>query len=219
MDGRYEKKYIINEYEYNILKNKISNFMKRDIHTNNGYYDVYSIYFDDYEYTSYNDSLDGVYHKEKYRIRFYSDGNYKLEIKEKKGDICYKSIYLINEGAFINMLNGNYRLIKNINNKIQEKWYRKLTHDLYRPRILIYYKREAYEDKKSKVRVNFDFNIKYTANIKSKSSLKVLNRDIIFEVKYNSVIPEYLLKIFNELDKNNIGYSKYAKAIGKIIEY
>ena len=64
---------------------------------------IHSIYYDDENFKSAKDNLDGISDRRKYRIRWYNfDKNFKYEIKLKKNNLG-KKINLNSENNFQNL--------------------------------------------------------------------------------------------------------------------
>ena len=85
---RHEFKYLINDYQYHIIKNNLDCIMELDPHVqSDGYYSIRSLYFDDYEDSCFFDNENGVDPREKFRIRIYNASleRISLESKIKKG--------------------------------------------------------------------------------------------------------------------------------------
>lgn len=71
MKFRHELKYLINQGDALLLKQRLGVALKRDIHAQNGVYSIRSLYFDDYWDTAYNDKTGGFDDRKKFRIRLY----------------------------------------------------------------------------------------------------------------------------------------------------
>ena len=70
---RHEYKHIINYGDYLALKSRLSIFMQTDKHSIDGQYKIRSIYFDDMNDSCYQDKINGVNKRSKYRLRYYND--------------------------------------------------------------------------------------------------------------------------------------------------
>ena len=83
---RYELKFLLNESQAQILKQRLSLIMEPDGNSIDGNYFIRSLYFDDVNSTAYYEKIDGLEEREKYRIRYYNfDRTYiMLELKGKK---------------------------------------------------------------------------------------------------------------------------------------
>ena len=68
---RHELKYLINEGDAELLKERLDLVLEKDPHTINGEYSIRSLYFDDYYHSAYGTKLMGVSERQKYRIRLY----------------------------------------------------------------------------------------------------------------------------------------------------
>ena len=70
---RHEYKHIINYGDYLALKSRLSIFMQTDKHSIDGQYKIRSIYFDDMNDSCYQDKINGVNKRSKYRLRYYNN--------------------------------------------------------------------------------------------------------------------------------------------------
>ena len=70
---RHEYKHIINYGDYLALKSRLSIFMQTDKHSIDGQYKIRSIYFDDMNDSCYQDNINGVNKRSKYRLRYYNN--------------------------------------------------------------------------------------------------------------------------------------------------
>lgn len=88
---RHEVKFLISKQSAELLKYKLSLFMKKDIHYD-GYYNIRSLYFDDLYNTAYYEKIDGIMERAKYRIRIYNldKSLILLELKGKDNELTYK---------------------------------------------------------------------------------------------------------------------------------
>ena len=118
---RYERKWVFKDVNYNDIFNKAlkSKFL---FHIQHPKRHVNSIYFDDNNYTSIKDNLDGVSDRSKYRVRLYGKNSFvlhnpKLEIKIKKNFLNYKKIFPLEKLDNLNIKNINH--VKLINNEVK----------------------------------------------------------------------------------------------------
>ena len=81
MRFRHELKYLINEGDAALIRQRLDAALQPDAHALNGRYHIRSLYFDDYYDTAYLDKLGGFGDRRKYRIRIYnlSDQVIRLE--------------------------------------------------------------------------------------------------------------------------------------------
>lgn len=214
---REENKYLLNFVEAKKIQNKLSSVLKLDTNSKTGEYNIRSLYFDSINDIDYNDKLCGREERKKIRLRVYDPkaNKCKLEIKKKHGDIQNKiSIWIKKEDAK-KLINGEYEVLFNYFDDEDAKYiYSIMVLGCYRPKVLIEYKRIAYTFNEFNTRLTFDFDIKssesnfniFDNNI---NYLNVFNDNIIFEVKYNEKLLEFISKILKEFDLKSISYSKY----------
>ena len=89
---RHEWKHEINPADCMLLKSRLQAVMTPDVHGENGYYEIRSLYFDDASDSALRDKMDGINIREKFRIRCY-DRNLtmiRLEKKSKINGLCAK---------------------------------------------------------------------------------------------------------------------------------
>ena len=93
---RYEKKFILNENQYNALIPILSKYMNPDKFCKFGQnYSIYNIYYDTDDNQIIRHSINKPYYKEKLRLRSYSiptskDDKVFLELKKKINGIVNK---------------------------------------------------------------------------------------------------------------------------------
>ena len=89
---RHELKFLITNVDKTELRNILQHFCHHDRHAIDGFYSISSLYFDDIYHTAYQEKLDGVEIRKKYRIRIYncSDSVISLECKYKNGQYIHK---------------------------------------------------------------------------------------------------------------------------------
>lgn len=139
---------------------------------------VNSIYYDDINYTSYNDNLLGVGERVKYRVRWYGDDLNQivepiLEKKIKKNMLGTKEYFPVN--AF-NLNNG----APDVNTQIAQ-----VTNQLF-PHIIVSYKRSYYESMDRTIRATIDQELKYYNMANSKLAHEINVDDaVILEIKYD----------------------------------
>lgn len=95
---RHEYKYPLTRGQMLIEDAKVSALMDKDVHAaGEGFYNIRSLYFDDYENSCYMDNENGVDNREKYRIRIYdhSPERISLEVKQKiRGKTSKNPVFL-----------------------------------------------------------------------------------------------------------------------------
>lgn len=215
---RYELKYLINYFDYIILKNRISNIMHLDKNADeNGKYHIRSIYFDDFLNTSYYDKINGVQNRYKYRIRFYNlnDSLIKLEKKIKKGNFSTKIDYTLNKEKMYNILLNRKFKLENTKNSFLNEFLYLMNYKGLKPVIMLDYNREAYVYPLGKVRITFDMDLVAITDLKgiferNINSINILDKGkIILEIKYEKYIPTVIKNLVQIGSRNALAISKY----------
>lgn len=214
---RYEKKFLINNLQMEILKNNLSAtlYLDPNIKNEDGSYFIRSMYFDDYKDTSYNQVIDGISEREKYRIRFYDlDSSYiTLEKKTKVNNLGKKDKDKLTKQEVKNFING----IENITNKkVVNELQNKIKTRFYKPVVIIDYLRRAFTYPINDVRITIDYNISCSYEMnkffeKDANSIPLLEKDTaILEVKYNDFLPDVIKQVIDIKNLEVTSFSKYS---------
>jgi len=222
MDGvkyRHEYKFYINIGDYYVLRTRLKPLMKLDGNSrDSGDYHIRSIYFDDFNDTALFEKINGINHREKFRIRFYNmDSSFiKLEKKVKDNGLTAKFSTVISAGNCNEILKGNIDWIKSSEDNLLHELYVKMKSQLFRPKLIVDYHREAYIYPIGNVRVTFDKSVKsgmFSTNVFDKDlpTMKALDpRLIILEVKFDEFIPDFISDIIQIGERRSTSVSKYA---------
>ncbi|MGF7048443.1 hypothetical protein J2T13_002951 [Paenibacillus sp. DS2015] len=198
---RHELKYNINQHQYLIIRQQLKNLLKQDTNANStGEYHIRSLYFDDIDNTALHEKLGGVRDREKYRIRIYnlSDQVIHLEKKIKFNEYITKIKESITREMADDIISGNYEVLNIPEKPLLYEMYGAMKHKLLRPRVIVDYVREAYIAHTGNVRITFDKHLKTGLN-----SIDLFNPDVptihaldhqtlVFEIKYDEYLPEYI---------------------------
>lgn len=214
---RYEKKFLINNIQREILRNTLSAVLYLDSNIKNpdGSYFIRSLYFDDYKDTSYNQVLDGISKREKYRIRYYDlDPSYiTLEKKSKENNLGKKDKDKLSPEMVVKLItNEEIETKKPVVLELQAK----MKADLYKPAIIIDYERKAFTYPINDVRITIDYNISCSYDIsnffeRDVNSIPLLDKNMsILEVKYNDFLPDIIKQLINIKNLEITSFSKYA---------
>jgi len=213
---RFEIKYLLNKGDYNLLINKIKDYLVKDKYFKET---IYNIYFDSDDYTLINRSLDKPIYKEKIRMRSYDKTNDStnifLEIKKKYIKNSNKRRVVISYKDYLDYI--NYGIIPKCDKQIMNEIDYCFKRYKLKPKIKILYDRLAYSLKGDDTfRITFDTNIRYSnENMDFNNDDNILfMSDYIMEIKTFSGIPLWLNKILNSLNIYPTSYSK----VGKIYE-
>lgn len=233
---RYEYKYFITADMYENLRQKIKPIFEIDkncLNFSHRSYPIRSVYWDTENLTCYNQKVDGIRHRYKYRYRIYvekfnSDPELYVEVKGKDGRKITKYRTPIRWSLLQHIKkNKNYFSQDDLpHEKGQEivsflEWEQKM---FLTPVIAVRYEREAYQYlRDDKVRVNFDREIYF----KKVSSIEDIFSDIslwqkmdfsnliIFEIKIKShhILPYEVKNIITATNLEARAISKYCYGV------
>ena len=214
---RYEKKFLINSYQIELLKNNLlaALYLDSNIKSDDGSYFIRSLYFDDYKDTSYNQVIDGISKREKYRIRYYNlDPSYiTLEKKSKENNLGKKDKDKLTKEEVENFING---IENNCDKPVVNELQNKMKTNFYKPVIIIDYLRRAFTYPINDVRITIDYNISCSYEInkffeKDINSIPLLDKNMaILEVKYNEFLPDVIKRVINIRNLEVTSFSKYS---------
>ena len=214
---RYEKKFLINNLQMELLKNNLSAalYLDENVKGEDGSYFIRSMYFDDYKDTSYFQVLDGISKREKYRIRYYNyDPSYiTLEKKSKVNNLGKKDKDLLTEEMVMKFIrNEEIDTDKKVVTELQSK----MKTSFYKPVVIIDYLRKAFTYPVNDVRITLDYNISCSYEVdkffeKNINSIPLLDKDTaILEVKYNDFLPDVIKQVINIKNLEVTSFSKYS---------
>lgn len=160
---------------------------------------INSIYFDNDNFQSYNDSLEGCVPRKKIRVRSYSNN---------------QNIYLEKK---ITAVEGRYKESKKLldSKKILDHYFLDDIYGVCKPRIEVSYIRNYFCI--GKIRITYDENIVYRSYYGKKTKSFIHSLKPIIEFKYD--IYEKENKILNELPFVKIRFSKYSEGIDGLKKY
>ena len=228
--SRFEMKYIIRKSISESIQKEIRNFMIYDGYANKESkknYFVRSLYFENNNYSNFNEKVDGVKLRHKYRIRTYSNKLDKntpifLELKGRENLRTYKTRFFIEQND-LNLFfeKKNYFKLKKTysDNYLIEQF----IFDCYRknlsPKILVDYNRTPYINKSGLYfRLTFDNNIISLSNSSLYSTSlnsgwkECLAGFTILEVKFESSIPAWFQRIVQSYQLQIRSISKFVIA-------
>ena len=216
---RHEIKYVCSEVQIPDIRNKISTFCDLDEHVDaDGRYYVRSVYFDDYNDSAYYENEMGVAPRRKYRIRLYNGDTERLmlERKTKFREKTYKESTPLSRERCRMMLWGDW-MCADIGKEpfLLQQFYLEYRIKLLRPRVIVEYERVPYVYPTGNVRVTFDQNISVSGDIGSFLEQGIITRPImpegqhVLEVKYDSLIPDFIYNAISGERLRQTSYSKY----------
>ena len=218
LPARHELKYFINPAEVEMLRARLRPVLRLDNHCKGGRpYVIRSLYFDDIEDSAYLDKLDGVMHRDKYRIRVYrySDQEIFLERTRKLGDLIQKSSVQITRRLCDQIISGDPRGLHKAANPLLQDMYVQMRTRLLRPRVIVDYAREAYLHPAENTRLTFDLNLRsglYSSDLFNPHLPTVCPHDRnvqILEIKFDNYLPHYIAALLSGVNAERSAISKY----------
>ncbi len=221
---RYEFKYILDDEKRKDIEKELSYFMQLDPFVEqfeNKKYLVRSLYFDDPVYSFYYEKVDGLLHRQKFRIRTYSTEYNEnipimLELKGRYNNFVYKHRMGIEHNS--EDINDVFQLLKPLYNS-ENPVAKQFVYDKYRknikPVMLIDYQRRAYQSKYDyEFRITFDGELYgiQTTKLFPKDDLyrrKLIDGYTIMEVKFRKHVPPWFHRIMIKYQLNRVSISKY----------
>lgn len=212
----YELKFFTTLKQAIELEKFIGRFCVPDPNAIDGFYEILSVYFDTPDLKFYQDKINGEFHKKKVRLRAYrSDkGNwhsYALEKKERNGNLVSKSRHALNLPDLKDFAE-NSELNENL----------KKFPTLLKPTTTVFYRRKAWISPENfGLRFTFDHEfasfspqlLNNFAGIDLSTLAIMQNQPIIFEIKSYTGIPQSIWQLLQNLQIEQISFSKYATAV------
>ena len=180
------------------------------------FYTVTSLYFDTPYENHFNEKVDGIISREKFRIRKYSTSKIiKFESKKKIENVIEKKSEIINNSEVKNLLRGNYNFFGNSKSEFLNKSFIKLKSEGYKVKNIVEYDREAYYLPYGNIRITFDLNLRtYNTDTNfnkiSNSCIHIFPNSInIMEVKFSLPLPDYLKNLLSNIVATRCSISKF----------
>ena len=215
---RHEIKYLINECDKEIIRQKISPVLALDEHTNNRQYHVRSLYFDDYSGSAYDDKINGHLVRKKYRVRVYdyNSNQIKLECKFKRDAYIHKVSAPLTKEEYYKIINNDFDFLLRREENLCKQFYFECVSRVMRPKVIVDYEREPYILEAGDVRITFDKNIRgispwfdiFDDNLPSRHALEP--GKLVMELKFTEFLPEI---VKNSLASRSIEMSAVSKYV------
>ena len=219
---RHEYKYLISKEAAQLLKLRLPHIMKRDSHAGpTGQYTIRSLYFDDPEYTAFEEKVSGVDNRTKYRIRCYDykASHFKLEKKEKKGHLTRKTGQTIRSSDVAAIQRDPTKPAPKNPEGLTEELRQLCAYRGLRPVVLVDYDRTPFVCVDGNTRITLDENLRtvpYCRDIFGPihAMTPVLEPGpVILEVKFDDFLPGYLSDALADIPKIPMAISKFAMCL------
>lgn len=219
MKMRHEIKHEITYHDMIILRKRLQTVMKRDSYAKDGVYKIRSLYFDNISDKALREKIDGVNHREKFRIRYYNDDTsfIRLEKKSKKSGLGNKQMAPLTLEEAQKIIDGDYEWMKSCKDRpLILELYTKMVLQGLRPKTIVDYTREPFTFDAGNVRVTLDYNIRTglkCTDFLNSDCITIPAGDtntIILEVKWDNYLPEIIKDIVQLEGRRGAAFSKYA---------
>ncbi|MCD7834087.1 MAG: polyphosphate polymerase domain-containing protein [Lachnospiraceae bacterium] len=214
---RNEWKYLVSDWEAELLKRRLSPFLEIDPHAVGGSYSIRSLYFDDYWDSAYQEKMMGVYERQKWRIRVYncSDAVIHLERKLKKGNYIHKDSAALTREECDRILAGDYAFLLHHSAPLCREFYYEVMVQLLRPKVIVDYEREPYISEEGTVRITFDHDVRagigglelFDPDLPTLNTLE--DGYLVLEVKFTEFLPQLIREILPLEGQEFTAVSKY----------
>lgn len=217
---RHELKYYIHPQEYINLRSRVSTMLSLDGNSDSpDGYGIRSLYFDGPHDHSLYDKTNGIFGREKYRIRIYngSDQTIKLERKSKYGDYVCKEAARLSRKDYDLILVGDVdqSSLRDTDIPLMKDFYRAITGRGFRPAVIVDYTREAYIYEPGDVRITFDKKLSAGINTYDLFDKHLVMTEVldttrtIMEIKFNAFLPDTIRLLAQPEAHNRSAISKY----------
>jgi len=215
---RHEWKAELNRGDLYLLRQRLDAVLRRDPHTGpSGCYLIRSLYFDNDSDTALREKIDGVGHREKFRIRAYNHdySRLKLEKKVKDNSLGYKLSAPMSYDECSSVLQGDWEWLLRSDRALLRELGEKMLHGGYRPRTIVEYTREPFIHEAGNVRVTLDYDIRTGltgTDFLDPDCVTVPAGDTaaLVEIKYDNFLPDLVRDAVQLAFRRTGAFSKYA---------
>lgn len=217
---RHEYKYPLTLGQIRIEEARIRGIMDKDSHAGKaGFYNIRSLYFDDYDNSCFMENENGTDNREKYRIRIYNKNpeRISLEVKQKVMGRTAKRSCLISKEQCRQLMEGKIPADAGGGQQVLNKLALRMAVRLMRPAVIVDYDRipYVYRMRDANVRVTFDCNLMSVRDVYSFLDERVCGRGVmpegkaLMEVKFDSFLPDEIYALLQLEGLSASTFSKY----------
>lgn len=218
---RHEYKFRLSLADYLAIRSRLRAALRPDPHVGPaGYYRVRSVYFDNEECSALREKLDGLPHREKFRVRWYNGdtGLIHLEKKVKDRDLGYKLSCPLSREEAGRLFHGDWSWMPTGGRALLVELYAKMQSQGLRPAAVVDYQREPFLFPAGNVRVTLDQDLRqapFVPDLLERGPVLLpAAPGALMEVKYDNFLPG-VVQCLVQLDGRQSGaFSKYAAARG-----
>ena len=228
---RFELKYLITEETALMVRDFVRSYLDFDEYSvgkPNYSYPVHSLYLDSDDLKLYWGTINGDKNRYKLRLRYYSthpDAPVFFEIKRRKNNTIEKQRGGVRQEYVSRILHGylpemEHLVSKNPNGLVALQRFCEMTHHLHaKPKVHIYYMREAYVSDDDNVRVTIDrkvygeANLDYTIKTEMRDPALSFANQVILELKFTNRFPDWFRELARIFGVMQCGAAKYCESV------
>jgi len=219
---RQEFKYMIPNSLIDVITPELLRHLEPDEFSKDGFYPIWSTYFDTYDLQMYSSKMAGLMHRRKLRIRTYhpdpeDDEPVFLEVKEKNGSRIHKKRAPVTMGDIKKFLEE--KKLENQDDPAYVAWRYALIKDNIKPKFMNYYRRRAFESKRYPgLRITIDRDVSYapTNSLDFQQPVRKVywaHKYSVIEIKSDFYLPLFIVDIIRRHNLTTIPVSKYADGV------
>ncbi|MEG2421223.1 MAG: polyphosphate polymerase domain-containing protein [Oscillospiraceae bacterium] len=217
---RQERKFLLDAPRRLTLERRLADVLQPDKHNGSTGYLVRSLYFDTPDNQDFHDKLSGTECRRKLRLRVYSPhaDTVFLEMKQKQGFGQLKRSLPLKRSDAAQLLQGNYAPLLGYSTDFAAECYGLLHSCVYRPKVLVEYRRSAYVLPENSTRITLDSALCATPFWDkffdpSPGFAPILNpSETVLEVKFNHFLLSYAKNLLADCERSETSVSKYVLA-------
>ena len=231
---RFELKYLITEETALLVRDFVRSYLEFDEYSvgkPNYSYPVHSLYIDSDRMKLYWDTINGNKNRYKLRLRYYSthpDSPVFFEVKRRCNNTIAKQRGGVRQDCVAMLLAGHlpqqeHLVSKNPSGLVAVQTFCGLAHDiLAKPKVHIFYMREAYVSDDDQVRVTLDrkvygdANLNYSVKTEMKDPKLTFPGDVILELKFTNRFPDWFRELVRVFGVMQCGAAKYCECVQAI---
>src|SRR4051812_22528588 len=210
---RFELKYIISEETALLVRDFVQSYLEFDEYSvgrPNYSYPVHSLYLDSDDLNLYWQTINGNKNRYKLRLRYYStnpDTPVFFEIKRRMNNCILKQRGGVRQDCVGMLLSGhhpepNHLVSKSPNQLVAiQRFCNLMDHVHAKPRVHIFYMREAYVSDNDEVRVTLDRtvyaepNLGFSVKTEMQEPIQSFGKNVILELKFTNRYPEWFREL------------------------
>ena len=213
--NRVEHKFVISTADTVQLASRLPLLLQEDPHNGSRGYMVRSLYFDTPDNKDFYAKEDGLFDRQKIRLRIYSleDTKIKLECKSKKGEFQKKTSIILTRQQAQELIKGNYGILLEIGTEDSVEMYSRMLG--YKPAVIVQYNRKAYFWHTNETRITIDSDIcgcetdfdLFSDKLPLTPAIHPNSR--VLEVKYSGKLEPSIARLLGGYDRTQTSFSKY----------